>query len=726
MRTPLIILLLILAISAHAQDQIEIQLNPGYNLISINLVPGEDMYLENEDRGPDVPLMFEQLRGEDGEHSVRMVKGGHQFYAPAFNFCNIPFWDLTRGYQVRVDIPSEVVWGGEIIPADIDIPIGGQSNANVAYYPTYELNANADDFFVLSPIIDHVLYAKDGQGGVMVPEFNFSNMNPWQAGSAYWILTDEDVVLNYPEDNDEEPVIFENGNHWELPTTHDYTRPILISLIEGPDGFAPGEGDQIAAFRENGDYCGCGTVFGGMCAVTLLGANQGQDDGLQFGESFSLRYWDDNWRAEYDVNIESIRGHERDGFADCEVCLLSIIEVSVDVDNPLREQIIDFDQVWNMISLNIEPPEEMWEREEGPDIELMMEQLVEDGTLILMKDDEGRFYAPEFEFNGIPYWNLADGYQVNVTEDTECTWFGNPIPPDREITLEEGWNLIPYFPDYVLSGRAPEFYVLSSIIDHVIIAKNDGGRFMAPAAPFSNMPSWWPGNAYHVLVDADVVLQYPAEREEEIASCEPIGNHWSSIPVTDNNMSLLINSVFGIDPAPGSQIAAYTTNGQMVGVGTINDNQCGIAIWGAETGKSGLQSGDKFKLRLWAADQGAEFDLIISTVHEGTGSLYEVDGLSVIDVAITVTPPDNYFLSGAYPNPFNNRTTVKYGLPEAGLVDMTIFDLSGRKMMELVNGEQSAGTHELDVNCTDLTSGIYILSLNVGRKSFSQKLVMVK
>jgi hypothetical protein len=131
-------------------------------------------------------------------------------------------------------------------------------------------------------------------------------------------------------------------------------------------------------------------------------------------------------------------------------------------------------------------------------------------------------------------------------------------------------------------------------------------------------------------------------------------------------------------------------------------------------------------LRFWDADQRAETDLIISTIRTGTGLVYQVNGLSVIDVAITVTSPDNYFLSGAYPNPFNNHTTVKYGLPETGLVNLTIFDLSGRKMMELVNGEQSAGTHEMDIDCNDLTSGIYMLSLNAGRMNFTQRLVLVK
>ncbi len=715
MRTFLIVSLALLAVSIQAQDRIEIQLVPGFNYVSCNVVPPENMFDEGEDRGPHVPFMFDEFIENGNFYASNDL---NQIYDFRWRFCNIPYWDLTKGLIVSVEQDEDVIWEGERIPANADILLDSRLANIAAYLPTFELNANADDFYVLSPIIDQVRWAIDDQGRFMMPEFNFSNMNPWRQGEGYIIVVEEDIMLNYPEERDEEPVIFEDGNHWELPVITRYVMPVLLNSIIGPEDFEPAGGDQVGAFGEDGEFVGCGTVHDGVCGLIIMGSDQ--EGGLDIGEEFTLIYWDDDREEEYAVNVEDVLVGE-DGMAYRQWRPV-VVEVSVG----LREQIIRLNQGWNIISLNIEPLEEMWEVEGGPDVRRMMAQVLEAGNLELMKDEDGRFYLPDWDANNIPFWNLTEGYFVKVDEDFECRWSGNPIPPDNQIPVAERWNLIPFYPDYGLDASAPDFYALSPIIDVVNLAKNGDGEFMTPAFNFSNMPPWEPGQGYQINVNSDVVLQYPDEQEEENSVLTPIEYHWKEIAPTDNNMSLLITSISGIDPQPGSQIAAFSADGKMVGFGDFHDGTCGIAIWGAETGKFGLKSGDIFELRLWDANQEAESDLPISTIRTGSGLVYEVDGLSVIDVAITVNPPDNYFLSGAYPNPFNNRTTVKYGLPETGLVDMTIFDLSGRKMMELVNDEQSAGNHELDVNCTELTSGIYILSLKANRMNFTQKLVLVK
>jgi len=48
-----------------------------------------------------------------------------------------------------------------------------------------------------------------------------------------------------------------------------------------------------------------------------------------------------------------------------------------------------------------------------------------------------------------------------------------------------------------------------------------------------------------------------------------------------------------------------------------------------------------------------------------------------------------------YPNPFNPTTTISYQLPFRGQVTLTVFDLAGRKISELVNQNQPAGTHRV-------------------------------
>ncbi|HDK36395.1 MAG TPA: T9SS type A sorting domain-containing protein, partial [Bacteroidetes bacterium] len=53
-----------------------------------------------------------------------------------------------------------------------------------------------------------------------------------------------------------------------------------------------------------------------------------------------------------------------------------------------------------------------------------------------------------------------------------------------------------------------------------------------------------------------------------------------------------------------------------------------------------------------------------------------------------------------YPNPFNAFTTIQYRLPESGRVNLSIFNLEGKKKATLVNGKLPAGFHHVSINAT--------------------------
>lgn len=121
---------------------------------------------------------------------------GH-FYSPAFGFNNIPYWNLTEGYLIKITEAVETTWEGEPIPFDAEIPLAEGWNF-IAYYPDYELSAAAPDFPVLAPIINRVLIAKDEDGNFLNPAFRFSNMPPWRPGKGYQVKVSANVILRYP------------------------------------------------------------------------------------------------------------------------------------------------------------------------------------------------------------------------------------------------------------------------------------------------------------------------------------------------------------------------------------------------------------------------------------------------------------------------------------------------------------------------------------------------
>jgi len=78
----------------------------------------------------------------------------------------------------------------------------------------------------------------------------------------------------------------------------------------------------------------------------------------------------------------------------------------------------------------------------------------------------------------------------------------------------------------------------------------------------------------------------------------------------------------------------------------------------------------------------------------------------------------NYFLSPNYPNPFNSRTAIKYGLPRPGHVRLSIFNLLGQEVKALVDEDREAGAYEVfwdgeDSQGKKVASGIYIYQIQV-------------
>ncbi|WP_051069987.1 T9SS type A sorting domain-containing protein [Balneola vulgaris] len=89
--------------------------------------------------------------------------------------------------------------------------------------------------------------------------------------------------------------------------------------------------------------------------------------------------------------------------------------------------------------------------------------------------------------------------------------------------------------------------------------------------------------------------------------------------------------------------------------------------------------------------------------------------------------PEAVELQQNYPNPFNPSTTIAYGLPQSGKVTLEVFDVIGRKVATLINGEtKSAGRYTVRFDARNLASGMYIYRLQTGAKVLSKKFTLIK
>ena len=88
--------------------------------------------------------------------------------------------------------------------------------------------------------------------------------------------------------------------------------------------------------------------------------------------------------------------------------------------------------------------------------------------------------------------------------------------------------------------------------------------------------------------------------------------------------------------------------------------------------------------------------------------------------------PHEYALYQNYPNPFNPVTQIRFDLPQAGSVKLVVYDLLGRRVAALVEGKVGAGQHQVSLDASNFTSGIYFYRLEVGSFMQSKKLVVLK
>jgi flagellar hook assembly protein FlgD len=88
--------------------------------------------------------------------------------------------------------------------------------------------------------------------------------------------------------------------------------------------------------------------------------------------------------------------------------------------------------------------------------------------------------------------------------------------------------------------------------------------------------------------------------------------------------------------------------------------------------------------------------------------------------------PTEYALEQNYPNPFNPSTTIKFSLPQASDVKLTIYNALGQKVAELVNSTLGAGSHSFEWNASNVASGMYFYELNTSNFSSVKKMMLLK
>jgi PKD repeat protein len=122
---------------------------------------------------------------------------------------------------------------------------------------------------------------------------------------------------------------------------------------------------------------------------------------------------------------------------------------------------------------------------------------------------------------------------------------------------------------------------------------------------------------------------------------------------------------------------------------------------------------------------GVETIFLIAIDNENDSISHKMD-VWVSETGILNGIPESFDCSQNYPNPFNPSTEINYQLPENNVVDLSVFNLCGKRVANLVKGYQEAGFYSLNFNASDLPSGMYLYRLTAGNNIITKKMVLMK
>jgi arabinoxylan arabinofuranohydrolase len=128
-------------------------------------------------------------------------------------------------------------------------------------------------------------------------------------------------------------------------------------------------------------------------------------------------------------------------------------------------------------------------------------------------------------------------------------------------------------------------------------------------------------------------------------------------------------------------------------------------------------------------EDGAKMDKIVisnyGTAPEGMGE--EAENLCEPTSIFNLNDiPQGYSLEQNFPNPFNPSTKIKYSLPKPEKVKLDVYNIIGQKIETLLNKPIPAGYHEVEFNGQNLSSGIYLYRIQVGRWQDVKKMLLIK
>jgi hypothetical protein len=278
------------------------------------------------------------------------------------------------------------------------------------------------------------------------------------------------------------------------------------------------------------------------------------------------------------------------------------------------------------------------------------------------------------DINGIRTQNLFNGIRAN----------GFPrIAVDNTGGSRNGWVYV----TLAEKNIAPA----TDVADITLCRSTDGGNSWTHTRVNQDTPG---NNRYQYFSDIDVagdgsvVVSYYDQRnttgivtEYWLSRSTDGGNTWADIQVSDHTFTPA--PITGLAPGYQGDYTGITTGGGK--------------IW-----------------PFWA---------------DNSSGIYQVwtAGITIIGIQpIGNSIPEKYSLEQNYPNPFNPSTNIKFSIPADEYVRIVLFDITGKEVSVIFQGQLQASEYKVDFNGSSLSSDVYLYRITAGNFTDTRKMILLK
>lgn len=509
---------------------------------------------------------------------------------------------------------------------------------------------------------------------------------------------------------------------WEVTETGNSSTVIIptgvVSLIAGR---SIATGDAIGLFYDDNGVLNCagyGIWDGYELPITVYGDDLAtpNKDGYTVGEPYYFKVWDNTAKDYYYAEATFASGPDN-----YQIAAVSLV-ANLNVINTTT-QTITLANGWNLISSYVNPA--------APNMVDVFAPIVTDVKIV--KNGQGQQYIPQWNINTINNWNIRHGYFVYMLSSQQLELTGAKIQPSStSIYLQQGWRLTSYIRDNPIAPQTG----FATINDNLVIAKNGTGGIYVPQFNINTIGNLVPGSGYNLYLSATEELIYPSNVIQSRAGINDITPSPKYLVPSVNNTGSDATLILELSTSfNGQEIGVWNSRAELVGSAVIENGSAAINIWGNNNiseQNDGAYEGEFLTVKSYNPENNQYSDIHLNQINELVSGNHP-EFVTFAQNAIYFAKADiaNEAATGEMsiknlPNPCATNTTIEFSLPNEGFIEISLYSLNGQKVAHITDANFKAGTHTLNFDASNLTSGTYNLILRSGSQQVNQIMLIVK